>query len=252
MFRPDTLNEIKSETMKSAKVFVAGMLALIFLTGVATASVRPQQTRIIAYAQDRETPVDVINDGQDTYMVQAWLEDLQGNDSDIPLVLTPPVMKLEGKKQGKFRLVILKGAIPQDRESAFWLSLQEIPPKSGTDNKLVIAVRSRLKVFVRPVGLSSAGARDAAGKIRWSLERDGDSVWLKAVNPTPYYISFGRLTVGNGAGVLLDDRHRMPPPFGSERYRLPASLNHSGVTVTWSGIHDWGGAGEEHRVELLP
>jgi P pilus assembly chaperone PapD len=44
-------------------------------------------------------------------MVQAWLEDLRGNDNDLPLVLTPPVMKLEAKKQGKFRLVVLRGGL---------------------------------------------------------------------------------------------------------------------------------------------
>lgn len=236
--------------MKLLKLYLIGLLTVVFLTGTATAGVRPQLTRIVAYAQDRETPVDVINDSQETYMVQAWLEDLQGNDNDLPLVLTPPVMKLEGKKQGKFRLVVLRGAIAQDRESAYWLSLQEIPPKAGSANKLVIAVRSRLKVFVRPDGLSSAGARDAIKQIRWSLEKDGNDVWLKATNPTPYYVSFARLSVGAGKGITLEDRHRMPPPFGSERYHLPASVNPDRVSVTWSGIHDWGGAGEEYRAEL--
>ncbi len=116
----------------------------------------------------------------------------------------------------------------------------------------MIAVRSRLKVFVRPDGLNSAGARDAVKQIRWSLEKDGNAVWLKASNPTPYFVSFARLSVGAGKGITLEDRHRMPPPFGSERYRLPASVNHTSVTVTWSGIHDWGGAGEEYRAELIP
>lgn len=238
--------------MKLLKLYFTGLLAVVFLVGSATAGVRPQLTRIVAYAQDRETAVDVINDSQETYMVQAWLEDLRGNDHDLPLVLTPPVMKLEGKKQGKFRLVVLRGAIAQDRESAYWLSLQEIPPKAGSANKLVIAVRSRLKVFVRPDRLSSAGARDAIKQIRWSLEKDGNDVWLKATNPTPYYVSFARLSVGAGKGVTLEDRHRMPPPFGSERYHLPASVNPDRVSVTWSGIHDWGGAGEEYRAELIP
>ncbi|MGS3451921.1 molecular chaperone [Klebsiella electrica] len=236
--------------MKLLKLYFTGLLAVVFLVGSATAGVRPQLTRIVAYAQDRETAVDVINDSQETYMVQAWLEDLRGNDHDLPLVLTPPVMKLEGKKQGKFRLVVLRGAIAQDRESAYWLALQEIPPKAGSANKLVIAVRSRLKVFVRPDGLSSAGARDAIKQIRWSLEKDGNDVWLKATNPTPYYVSFARLSVGAGKGITLEDRHRMPPPFGSERYHLPASVNPDRVSVTWSGIHDWGGAGEEYRAEL--
>lgn len=234
--------------MKSVNIVVAAVLAGMLFSLPAQGAVRPKLTRIVAYAQDRETPIEVINDGEGTYLAQAWLEDLAGNDHDIPLVLTPPVMKLEGKKQGRFRLVVLRGAIPQDRESAWWLSLQEIPPKGEGENKLVIAIRSRLKVFVRPEGLNSAGAREAVGKLRWSIEKEGASVWLRATNPTPYYVSFGRLTAGNGA--LLEDRHRMPPPFGSERYRLPATLRSGPVTVTWSGIHDWGGAGEEHRVEL--
>ncbi|NYY80101.1 hypothetical protein DMH27_00905 [Raoultella planticola] len=89
-----------------------------------------------------------------------------------------------------------EGGIAKDRESAYWLSLQEIPPKAGSANKLVIAVRSRLKVFVRPDGLNSAGARDAVKQIRWSLEKDGNAVWLKASNPTPYFVSFARLSVG--------------------------------------------------------
>ena len=238
--------------MTLLKLFTVGLLAFVSLAGTVTAGVRPQLTRIVAYAQERETPVEVINDSQESYMVQAWLEDLRGNDHDIPLVLTPPVMKLEGKKQGRLRLVVLRGAIAQDRESAYWLSLQEIPPKAESANKLVIAIRSRLKVFVRPDGLNSAGARDAVGKIRWSLEKEGNNVWLKASNPTPYYVSFARLTVGAGKGVTLEERHRMPPPFGSERYRLPASMQSRGVTVTvtWSGIHDWGGAGEEYSTEL--
>ncbi|VFS88255.1 Chaperone protein fimC precursor [Raoultella planticola] len=91
----------KSNVMKLLKLYITGLLTVIFLAGTATAGVRPQLTRIVAYAQDRETPVDVINDSQETYMVQAWLEDLRGNDNDLPLVLTPPVMKLEAKKQGK-------------------------------------------------------------------------------------------------------------------------------------------------------
>ncbi|TCW17674.1 chaperone protein EcpD [Raoultella sp. BIGb0138] len=236
--------------MKSVNIVVAAVLAGMLLSLPAQGAVRPKLTRIVAYAQDRETPVEVVNDSDETYLAQAWLEDLAGNDHDIPLVLTPPVMKLEGKKQGRFRLVVLRGAIPQDRESAWWLSLQEIPPKGEGANKLVIAIRSRLKVFVRPQGLNSTDAREAAGKLRWSIEKEGASVWLRATNPTPYYISFGRLTVGKGNGALLEDRHRMPPPFGSERYRLPSALRSGPVIVTWSGIHDWGGAGEEHRVEL--
>lgn len=73
-------------------------MAGVLVSDTVSAGVRPQLTRIVAYASDKETPVEVINDSSETYMLQSWLEDLQGQDNNIPLVLTPPVMKIEGEK----------------------------------------------------------------------------------------------------------------------------------------------------------
>lgn len=232
------------------------MLGVVFaglINSSSIAAVRPQLTRVIAYAEDRETAVEVINDSNETYMVQSWLEDLDGNDDNIPLILTPPVMKLGGKKQGKLRLVPMAGAIPQDRESVYWLSLQEIPPKSSEgENRLVVAIRSRLKVFVRPSGMDSAGARDAVKTLRWSIENDGGKRWLKATNPSSYYVSFGKLNVTGAAqkDVMVEDKHLMPPPKSAMRYALPTAIGGTNITVTWSGVSDWGGAGAEFSQEI--
>lgn len=117
------LNALRKSFLTTA--LIAG--CLISLS--ASSAVRPQLTRIIAYAQDKETPIDIVNDSEEMYLIQSWLEDLNGNDSNIPLVLTPPVMKLGGKAEGKLRLVVLPAEIPQDRESVYWLSLQEIPQR---------------------------------------------------------------------------------------------------------------------------
>ncbi|WP_058910917.1 molecular chaperone [Entomohabitans teleogrylli] len=228
-------------------LLMTGML----LAGQVDAAVRPLLTRVVAYAADRETAVEVVNGSSETYMVQSWLEDLQGGDSNIPLVLTPPVMKLEGNTQGKLRLVVMKGAIPQDRESAYWLSIQEIPPKAKnpSENRLLVAIRNRIKVFVRPDGLQAGDARVAAAQVTWSIEREGGKNWLKASNPTPFYISFGELAVGNGAGkgIRLEDKKQMAPPKGTMRYLLPQTLKPGKLTVIWSSIHDWGGVGEEYK-----
>lgn len=237
------------------KQICAGLLAAGLFSFMADAAVRPQLTRVVAYAEDKETTVGVINDSDTTYMLQSWLEDLQGRDSGIPLVLTPPVMKMEGKSEGKLRLVVMRGEIPQDRESVYWLSLQEIPPKAkDTANRLVVAVRSRIKVFVRPAGLTSEGARASAGALRWSLQREGSQTWLVATNPTPYYISFGRLTAGceSCKKVTPENKNTMVPPKGSQRYSLPSQAGASPVAVTWSATNDWGGAGEEHSQEVRP
>lgn len=241
--------------MQLKKIFHAGLAIAVLAAGSASAAVRPQLTRIIAYTTDKETAVDIVNDSKDPFMVQSWLEDLQGKDTDIPIVLTPPVMKLEGKKQGKLRLVIMKGAVPQDRESVYWLSLQEIPPKAkGVDNRLVVAVRSRLKVFVRPAGFNAEGSRKAAEGLTWSIEKEGNKSWIKASNNAAYYVSFGELAVAfpGYKKKRIEEKSEMVPPKGSARYLLPESYKGGKVTITWSGMHDWGGAGAEKTLEIAP
>ncbi|WP_058910580.1 molecular chaperone [Entomohabitans teleogrylli] len=233
-------------------------LLAVILASVATPSthcaVRPMLTRIVAYAADKETPVDIINDAPQTYMVQSWLEDLQGNDDNIPVVLTPPVMRLEGKKQGKLRLVVIPANIPQETESVYWLSVQEIPPKASGDegNKLVMAIRSRIKVFVRPAGLKSEEARDAVKKINWQVEKSAGKTWLVASNPTPYYISFGKLALRQGGkpDMMLGDKFHMPPPKGNQRYEVPATFKSGRATLTYSAVHDYGGTGEELTTQV--
>lgn len=232
--------------------FVKSTLSALLLASLcapAYSAVRPQLTRVVAYASDKETPVEIINESSESYMVQSWLEDLDGKDANIPLVLTPPVMRLDAQKQGKLRLVVLPAELPQDRESVYWLSIQEIPPKAKTeaDNKVVIAIRSRLKVFVRPQGLDAKGAREAIKSLTWSVENDGGKTWLKANNPSAYYISFGKLMVN---GTMLDDKYLMPAPHGSQRYAVPKALAGKKATITYSAMSDYGSAGDDLKTEV--
>ncbi|KJG02775.1 hypothetical protein UA70_21775, partial [Raoultella planticola] len=138
-------------------------------------------------------------------------------------------------------------------ESVYWLNLQEIPPKAkDAENSLVIAIRSRLKVFVRPAGLDAQGNTEAPSKLTWEMEVADGKRWLRATNPTKYHVSFGELTVGmpGKKGQRLEGKYRMVPPEGSERYEIPATIKSSSVSVTWSGMNDWGGAGKEQTVEV--
>jgi P pilus assembly chaperone PapD len=235
-------------------LFVIALVCSYLFPSLAFSAVRPQLTRIIAYTSTKEMSVDIINESNEAYMVQSWLEDLNGNESNVPLVLTPPVMRLNGNSEGKLRLVVLPGEIPQDRESVYWLSLQEIPPKAKGDieSKLVIAIRSRLKVFVRPKGLTEKEAAQAVTKLAWEVEREDGKVWLKAVNPTPYYISFGKFELKAGNETITpDDKVKMPPPMGSQRYEVPKSMIGKSVTLTYNSVNDFGGAGEDITASLV-
>lgn len=242
---------LKTLTRTTLMTTVLGALLVSYQAGSA---VRPQLTRIVAWAEDKETPIEVINESQEPYLIQSWLEDTKGNEKNLPLVLTPPVMKLAGKQEGKLRLVVLPGEIPQDRESVYWLSIQEIPPKAkdGAENKLVLAIRSRLKVFVRPKGLDRAGAAEAVKRLTWTVEREGGQVWLKATNPTPYHVSLGRmeLKAGGAKGVTPENKTDMVVPLGSQRYAVPGSVKGKAVTLKWSAVNDYGGESEVLSTEV--
>lgn len=238
------------------KLTILFMATSLLLSASGYSAIRPQLTRIVAYAEDNETPVGVVNESQENYLIQSWLEDEKGNDDNLPLVLTPPMMKIGARQEGTLRLMVIPDEIPRDRESVYWLSIQEIPPKArdGGDNQLIIAIRSRLKVFVRPKGLDEAGSADAVKSLNWVTEREGGQVWLKATNPTAYHVSFGQLSLKAGGmpAVTLQDKTEMTAPKSSHRYAVPDSLKGKTATLTWSATNDWGGETEvlTREVEL--
>ncbi|WP_449576811.1 fimbrial biogenesis chaperone, partial [Lelliottia nimipressuralis] len=128
--------------MKLTKLAVPALMSLLLLTNAASAAVRPALTRVVALESDKETSIKLLNDDttQD-YLVQSWVEDLKGSDKNLPLILTPPLFKIGAGREGKLRMVILPGRIPQDRESVYWLWIQEVPPVSKVKgNQLQVAV----------------------------------------------------------------------------------------------------------------
>ncbi|WP_172731521.1 fimbrial biogenesis chaperone [Pluralibacter gergoviae] len=244
---------IITKECKPTTLIISILVAIMFSSN-AWSAVRPKLTRVVAYAENKETSVDIINESTENYLIQSWLEDTKGNEDSLPLVLTPPMMKIGARQEGKLRLVVLPIDLPQDRESVYWLSIQEIPPKAKNNaaNKLVIAIRSRLKVFVRPQGLNGADAAKAIKMLKWTVERNGKNVWLKVRNPTPYHVSFGKLELKNSGqkSITLNDKTEMAAPMSTQKYLVPVSLQGKSATLTYSAVNDYGGETEVLTTEV--
>lgn len=110
------------------------------------------------------------------------------------------------------------------------MNVKSIPPSDpNAKNNLNISINNKIKLIYRPVAVPTLDAEKAYEKLHF--EKQGNS--LKAKNPTPYYISFGDLTVGN----KTLENPGMVPPMGE------ASWNISGIQankVTWNSVNDYG------------
>ncbi|HDV3217168.1 TPA: fimbria/pilus periplasmic chaperone [Escherichia coli] len=206
-------------------------------------------TRVIYPAEQKSINVRLNNGDSTPSLIQAWLD--TGDPSSppdsvrVPFIITPPVFRMEPLSGQTMRIMYTGEKLPADRESLFWLNVLDIPAKpsfAGKSEKaqgynyLQFAVRSRIKFFFRPDGLPFS-PDDAYKKVTWQLT-GGDT--LQASNPTPYFITFSTVSVGQGAQKVSSTQGGMAAPFSSVTFRLKQKVSPSGK-VEWTVVNDNGG-----------
>jgi len=166
-------------------------LATLFTVQHATAAVSLDRTRVVFNGQDKSVSLSISNQNEQLpYLAQAWIENERDEKISSPLVVVPPIQRLEpgGKSQVKIQGLPELAQLPQDRESIFYFNLREVPPRSDKANTLQIALQTRVKLFYRPAALSKAPiASSTPWQERLTLTRQGDNYVVN--NPTPFYIT---------------------------------------------------------------
>jgi P pilus assembly chaperone PapD len=227
----------------------ACLIALCLFTVGAHATVVVGSTRVVFPAQDGEVTVRLSNEGDRPALIEAWMD--RGNPHstpdkvDVPFLITPPLFRMEAHKEQSLRIIATPAPMPSDRESLFWLNVLEIPPKPTSaeiqgKNLLQFAIRSRLKFFYRPTQLSGDVLK-APEQVTWKIVPDGQGYALEAHNPTPYHITFTRLSL-NVAGKQYIANTDMVDPFST--LRLPVKgltqAAPAGTPVAYDIINDYG------------
>lgn len=186
------------------------------------------------------------NKTPNVYLMQSWIQPVDpatGNvllqhdgKKPMPFIVTPPLQRLEPGHALTLRIRRAGSELPEDRESVFFVSLKAIPLQQekqdlATQN-LTLTVVSNLKLFYRPMSLSPRAVADVAHQLRF--RREGEA--LIADNPTPYWLTFSRLKVGEHS---LDKANLrlMVPPKGQQRYPL---LAENRGAVLWQLIDEDG------------
>ncbi|EGJ9169299.1 fimbria/pilus periplasmic chaperone [Escherichia coli] len=212
------------------------------------------ESRVIYNPASSGATLTVINKQDYPILIQS--EVLTENKKDkASFVVTPPLFRLDAHQSSRLRVIRTGGVFPKDRESLQWICVKGIPPKEddkwaekNSDKKKVgdislqmqFLVSSCIKLFVRPSTVKGH-PDDVAGNVEW--HKVGNK--LKGYNPTPFYISFAELKVGNKE---MNERHYISP-YSSYEYALPVGASGK---VRWKVITDYGGKSEQFESELKP
>jgi chaperone protein EcpD len=224
--------------------------------GSVQASVVIGGTRVVYPLDQREVTVKLNNDSASPSLVQVWMDDGDASekpaDSKAPFVITPPIFRMGAGKSQALRVIYSGGAVPQDRESVYWLNVLDIPPKADAKadgnanaNSLQFAYRTRIKLFVRPQKLPGK-PEEAPRQLDWKVvpAPQGHGQALAVSNPTPYYVSFGEIDVSANGRSFRNDRGGMAAPQGTTVIDIPQMSGVHGGKVHYLSINDFGGATE--------
>jgi len=224
----------KLQGMPAAVLMLLSVPALASM-GTVDGGVSLSQTRMVFLATDKAQSLTVKNTGQQRYLIQSRVQRAPDDTSSAPFLVTPPLFTLQPDSRQLLRIVPQGGELPADRESVFTLSVLAIPAQAESNAtaaaRVSMGIRFGLKLFYRPAGL-----KDRAEALSCRLQVSTAPGGIRIENPTPYYQTFGRLTL-DGLPVTLDARSSMLAPHSAQHYPATGRV----IQANWQTLTDEGG-----------
>lgn len=209
----------------------------------ASAAVVIHGTRIVYPAAEQEVSIRLENSGSAPSLTQVWIDDgnatLNAAEAVVPFILTPPMARVDPSKSQIVRILYSGEAIQGDAERLYWFNVLDIPPESSEQdtNKLQLAFRSRIKLFLRPAQLTEV-AEEAPAKLSWKVQgRDSVSIH----NSSKFHITFSSANVKSPTQELVFEDQSMVAPGQTLTVRLKQGSANVGDAVNFSIINDYGG-----------
>ncbi|MGY4664676.1 molecular chaperone [Pseudomonas chlororaphis] len=225
-------------------VFLKCILAssVLLCSGLASAGISLGGTRVVLTAPNKEASIMVKNEADKDIMIQSWVDaGDKAEKQDVPFAITPSLSRLGANKQQLLRLFYYGEGLPTDKESVFWLSVQEIPQKAEGENTLQIAVRQRIKVFYRPLNLQGS-AEEAAEKLKWRLLDDSGKTSLEVTNDSLFHVSFGSASLLAGGKSYAASTQMIAP---GQTLKFPVktgggTVSSTNAKVNFDHVNDYG------------
>ncbi len=223
--------------MKQCIIF-AGLFLSSFC---ADANIVINGTRVIYPEKNKDVIVQLVNNGDDPALVQAWIDDGDINSTpetaNVPFLLSPPVVKVAGNNGQQLRIQKIGSNLPPDRESVFYLNVLDIPPipenLQGL-NTLQLAIKSRIKLFYRPAGLKGSIEKNVG-----LIEIQAVGAGFKVINKSPYFFTLANVDQADKKNMLINSV--MVAPFSSllaaTKIRVSKGSNYTLVYVDDLGTY---------------
>src|SRR5450830_16624 len=220
--------------MRNVFAPMIGIVLAMWIGADARAGIVLNTTRVVYPAQDKEAVLSVLNNNSSSILLQSWLEAEDEVTRELPFVVVPPLVQLPSGGRQTVRIIHSGAAMPADRESLFWLNVQEIPQASERENVLQIGIRQRIKLFYRP-GRLNDDIEQAPARLRWSLPRGGV---LNVVNTGPYHVTLVDIQLLSGGHRVLHRKNSMLAPGQSADYDLREHAQAQNAQLNFSVIND--------------
>lgn len=216
--------------MKIKNILLAVFLPLI-VSNSANAALALDATRYIYNGNTSFISVIVNNESDEMYGGQAWIDNITENDTRPTFVTTPSFFKISGKRKQVFRIMKMSDHMPKDKESIYWLNLQEIPP-ANKGNGLSMAIRTRVKLIYRPEAIVEG--RSGAEQYMTIQHLPGQQ-WL--VNSTPYIFTISDVFDKKNKSLIFNDTDK----DNLTMFMPGDKVNITGQTVnSVSALNDYG------------
>lgn len=226
------------------KHLVAASIVLMTVSLTSYASVVMTGTRVIFQEKNRDKVLQLNNKDDHPNLVQMWVDNGQAvppnGAATTPFLVTPQIFRMEPFSGQVVRISYLGTPLPQDRESLFYLNFLQIPAMKSSDqsqNKLVLIVNNKLKLFYRPKNLQ--GDVDKLGEqlsVTFSANKPGI---VTVTNPTGYFVNLRNgLLLVNGQQQAFALAAIIEPKSMAE-LKLPIGAT-KGSTVSLILVNDYG------------
>ncbi|MCS2150367.1 fimbrial biogenesis chaperone [Scandinavium manionii] len=185
------------------------LLLMVFCMTQAHSAIQIESSRIIYSGESNSASLKINNVSKENYIVQSWLDKSKDNVKP-PIVVVPPLVKLKPEQSALLRFIYSGYGLPADRESVFWVNVQEVPPKPQEENVLQLAIRTRLKLFYRPAKLKNTLDKEAK-KMEWKIK---DNTLLFR-NEGPLHITLTSVEIADEKGKTSQLNVPMISPFST-------------------------------------